>query len=156
MTTARFAEPATANKSILRVDFDSGINTSTVWTEHVATASEQRGHIQEASLSDEEPENASNVASTTTMVDVSKDESQIDQVGLPARTLFDFDGKPEFGELTVQAGLDLIVLKSDVGDGWSLVDSAGRVGLIPTSYYAVRDPFASVNSFHSASLKANF
>jgi sorting nexin-9/18/33 len=137
MTTSRTAEPS--SNPLLGVDFDAGINTSAVWTDHVASASEQRGHVQEASFSDEEPESeiASSPSTTTAAPSLDEAEKQDKQERLPARTLYDFDGKPEFGELTVQAGLDLFVLKSDVGDGWSLVDCAGRVGLVPTSYYAV-------------------
>jgi hypothetical protein len=32
---------------------------------------------------------------------------------------------------------DILVLKEDVGDGWSLVDRNGEAGLLPRSYYKV-------------------
>ena len=55
-----------------------------------------------------------------------------------AVALYDFEGKPEFGEITLHAKDDLLVLKEDVGDGWSLVDCRGEVGLLPRSYYSVK------------------
>jgi len=135
-------KPASEN---LGVNFDSGINASAAWTEHVASASEQqRGHVQEASLSDEEEDIASLVASSSINEPLEREEVDpptIRQQKQPARTLYDFEGKPEFGELSIQAGVDLLVLKADAGDGWSLVDYAGRVGLIPASYYALTSSF---------------
>jgi sorting nexin-9/18/33 len=115
-------------------DFDSGINSSAAWTEHVATRSEQVGHVQEASVSDEEL--GVTPAPTEELLNA-ETHDQTEQETFLARTLYDFDGKPEFGELAIRAGVEVLVLKPDVGDGWSLVDCAGQVGLIPSSYYAV-------------------
>jgi sorting nexin-9/18/33 len=96
-------------------DFDAGINTSNAWTEH----------LERGSLSDEEPDS-----------DNDDDYSEC----LPARALYDFDGKVEFRELSVQAGDDIDVVKEELADGWSLVkNGAGEVGLLPRSYYAVND-----------------
>ena len=97
-------------------EFDAGINTSAAWTEHL-----ERGPD---SLSDEEPE-------------LNGDDDDRDD--RPARTLYDFEGKPEFRELTVVAGEEIVVTRQDLADGWSLVkNNAGEVGLLPRTYYTVR------------------
>lgn len=92
--------------------FDAGINTSAAWTEH----------LDAASLSDDE-----NI----------QDNGEVER---PARALYDFEGKAEFRELTVEAGDDLDVIKEVLPDGWSLVRivASGEVGLLPHSYYTVR------------------
>lgn len=93
-------------------DFDAGINSSTAWTEH----------LDRGSLSDDEP----------------TDYLEVHERGLSARALYQFKGKAEFRELTVEAGDELEVLKQDVGDGWSLVKTEdGKIGLLPTAYYTV-------------------
>lgn len=97
-------------------EFDAGINTSTAWTEHLETGSV----TVSGSLSDEEPD----------------DEEQ--ESHRPARALYDFEGKVEFKELSVQAGDNLEVVKEDLSDGWSLVKKVGgEVGLLPRTYYTV-------------------
>lgn len=98
-------------------EFDAGINTSAAWTEHL-----ERG----ASLSDEEPED---------------DAADLDdQQGRPARALYRFEGKPEFREMSVQAGDEIDVVKEELSDGWSLVrNDAGEVGLLPRTYYTVNE-----------------
>ncbi|KAJ7167312.1 hypothetical protein C8R43DRAFT_1121750 [Mycena crocata] len=98
-----------------RSDFDAGINASTAWTEHLESS---------GSLSDEEP----------------------DEEGThrPARALYDFEGKAEFQELSVDAGDELEVVKEDLADGWSLVkNEAGEVGLLPRTYYTFTADFTT-------------
>lgn len=73
------------------------------------------------SLSDEEPD----------------DEEQ--ETLRSARALYDFEGKAEFKELSVDAGDALEVVKENLADGWSLVrNMTGEVGLLPRTYYTVR------------------
>ncbi|KAF7325862.1 SH3 and PX-domain-containing 3 [Mycena kentingensis (nom. inval.)] len=104
-------------------DFDAGINSSTAWTEHLeATAAS-------GSLSDEEPE---------------EDGDDIGGEHRSARALYDFEGKTEFRELTVEAGDEIEVVKEDLADGWSLVKNvAGEVGLLPRTYYTFTAEFAT-------------
>jgi hypothetical protein len=71
------------------------------------------------------------------MSDEELDEDTED-VTIPARALYAFQGKAEFRELSVAVGDELDVVKEDVGDGWSLVrDSQGEIGLLPQTYYTV-------------------
>jgi sorting nexin-9/18/33 len=98
-------------------EFDVGLNTSAAWTEHL-----ERG----SSLSDDEPED--------------DDTDPNDQKGQPARALYQFEGKPEFRELSVEAGDEIGVVKEVLSDGWSLVrNNAGDVGLLPRTYYTVNE-----------------
>ncbi|KAH7886935.1 hypothetical protein F5I97DRAFT_1075829 [Phlebopus sp. FC_14] len=90
-------------------DFDVGINSSTAW----AGASPR---LDRGSLSDDEPDDSG-------------------FRGHQARALYQFQGKPEFRELSVEAGDVIEVLKEDVGEGWSLVRTKGEVGLLPATYY---------------------
>ncbi len=100
VTSSRLSRPQS--------EFDSGINTSTAWTEHLELGS--------APPSDDDDEDYR-----------------------PARALYDFEGKAEFRELSVDAGDELAVVKEDLADGWSLVkDASGEMGLLPRSYYTVR------------------
>jgi len=56
----------------------------------------------------------------------------------PARTLYRFEGKAEFRELSVEAGDDVDVVKEELADGWSLVrNKDGEVGLLPRTYYTI-------------------
>ena len=108
-------------------EFDSGINTSTAWTEHL-----ERDHIKRKYLSE------SNVPTAVS------DEEDLEEITYPARVLYKFEGKTEFRELTVDAGDEVEVIKEDVGEGWSLVrDPLGKVGLLPQSYYTVCTNFCS-------------
>ncbi|KAF9467849.1 hypothetical protein BDZ94DRAFT_1155100 [Collybia nuda] len=95
-------------------EFDAGINASAAWTEHLETGSASGS----GSLSDEEPDDG-------------------EQESLrPARALYEFEGKAEFRELSVQAGDDLEIVKEDLSDGWSLVKKVGgEIGLLPRTYY---------------------
>ncbi|KAK1235708.1 hypothetical protein PQX77_001079 [Marasmius sp. AFHP31] len=62
--------------------------------------------------------------------------------GRPARALYDFEGKAEFGELSVKAGDELEILKEDLPDGWSLVkNDEGETGLLPRTYYTFTSDF---------------
>ncbi|KAF7344517.1 Sorting nexin lst-4 [Mycena sanguinolenta] len=88
-------------------DFDAGINASTAWTEHLVESA--------GSLSDEEPD------------------EDVEGTNRPARALYDFEGKSEFRELSVDAGDELEVVKEDLADGWSLVKNiAGEVDFTET------------------------
>lgn len=105
--------PAFTQRPCSDHDFDAGINSSAAWAEH----------LDRESLSDDEPADHLEVYG---------------QRGLSARALYQFEGKAEFRELTVEAGDNLEVLKQDVGDGWSLVKMEdGKIGLLPTTYYTV-------------------
>ena len=102
---------------------DSGIKTSTAWTEHLEGGHTPRKYPSvPATLSDED----------------------IEEITYPARVLYKFEGKVEFRELTVDAGDEVEVIKENVGEGWSLVrDPLGKVGLLPQSYYTVRTNLCS-------------
>lgn len=103
VTSSRLSRPQS--------EFDSGINTSTAWTEHLELGS--------APPSDDDDEDYR-----------------------PARALYDFEGKAEFRELSVDAGDELAVVKEDLADGWSLVkDASGEMGLLPRSYYTFTSEF---------------
>ncbi|KAJ3804056.1 hypothetical protein F5876DRAFT_83860 [Lentinula aff. lateritia] len=101
-------------------EFDAGINTSNAWTQY---------HLS-GDLSDEDLnlENAGN--------------DHLDR--RPARALYDFEGKPEFRELSVHAADELEVVKEELADGWSLVcDVDGEIGLLPRSYFIFTSEFSS-------------
>ncbi|KAJ3921657.1 hypothetical protein F5877DRAFT_75980 [Lentinula edodes] len=101
-------------------EFDAGINASNAWTQY---------HLS-GDLSDEELnlENAGN--------------DHPDR--RPARALYDFEGKPEFRELSVHAGDELEVVREELADGWSLVcDVDGEIGLLPRSYFIFTSEFSS-------------
>ncbi|KAG7448492.1 uncharacterized protein BT62DRAFT_992550 [Guyanagaster necrorhizus] len=94
--------------------FDTGINTSAAWTERLELGS----------------------------APPSDDELNDEEIYHPARALYDFEGKAEFRELSVNAGDDLEVVKEDLADGWSLVkDASGEMGLLPRSYYTFTSEF---------------
>ncbi|VDC02799.1 unnamed protein product [Peniophora sp. CBMAI 1063] len=107
------------------LDFDAGINTSNAWTEHQRESMTLATSPQESpSLSDDEP-----------------DEEEVepeDIDGRAARVLHDFEGKPEFRELSASAGDEIEIMRLDVGEGWSLVrNMEGEMGLLPQSYYKI-------------------
>lgn len=113
-------------------EFDSGINTSTAWTEHLVTGSSSdtlskarsRQHYSESDARHAQSED--------------DDDDEPELMTRPARALYAFEGKAEFRELKVEAGDELDVVKEDVGDGWSLVrDATGEIGLLPKTYYTV-------------------
>ncbi|KAG5636826.1 hypothetical protein H0H81_006680 [Sphagnurus paluster] len=96
-------------------EFDAGINTSAAWTTH----------IESGSLSDEEPDHGHEQESLRS-----------------GRALYDFDGKAEFRELSVEAGDEIEVVKETLADGWSLVkNTSGEIGLLPRSYYTFTSDF---------------
>jgi len=128
------------------LDFDAGINTSSVWTEHLDSDS-SRSRSASVSLSDD---------------DACEDdhfEGDDDVCRREARVLYAFAGKVEFRELDVKAGDEIAVIREQVGDGWSLVKTRrGRVGLLPRSYYTVNPfptfrfamPLALTSHWHSS------
>lgn len=94
--------------SAVNLDFDAGINASNAWL-------------------------SSDTASLN-----SQDDSPETAPGKSARVLYDFDGKAEFRELTVEAGDNLEIIDEILPDGWSLVKAEdGEIGLLPQSYYTV-------------------
>ena len=95
-------------------EFDAGINGSNAWMEHLEGGS---------------------IHSTD-----DNDNADVDAVNsCPARALYDFEGKAEFRELSVEAGDEIEVIKEDLADGWSLVkDASNEIGLLPRAYYTVR------------------
>ncbi|KAG1870008.1 hypothetical protein F4604DRAFT_1773130 [Suillus subluteus] len=105
--------------------FDAGIKSSGAWTEH----------LECYSLSDDEPE----------PTDGHHELQPIEEIVKTARALYDFEGKAEFKELTIEAGDELDILKEEAGDGWSLVRaSSGEIGLLPQTYYTCTTSFLSV------------
>ncbi|KAG2008360.1 Sh3px3 protein, variant 2 [Coprinopsis cinerea AmutBmut pab1-1] len=127
--------PRSATKSSIlarpTTDFDSGINSSAAWTESNKPSTPQgpstrrylsESHLQShGSLSDDEFDDGGD---------------ELEEPARKARALFDFQGKPEFRELDVNAGDPIDVLKEDVGEGWSLVrNESGEMGLLPQTYY---------------------
>ncbi|KAL0959925.1 hypothetical protein HGRIS_011590 [Hohenbuehelia grisea] len=102
-------------------EFDAGINTSAAWTEH----------LERGSLSDDDKfDNLNNdlLESLPTR---------------SARSLYAFEGKPEFREVTIAAGEDIGVIREDLADGWSLVKiEGGEIGLLPRTYYTFTADFA--------------
>ncbi|KAF9568707.1 hypothetical protein CPC08DRAFT_679040 [Agrocybe pediades] len=113
-------------------EFDSGINTSTAWTEHLETGGSPTSSLSKART-------RRYLSESDVQQSLSEDEeSELEIVTRPARALYPFEGKPEFRELSVEAGDELEVIKEDVGDGWSLVkDSTGEIGLLPQTYYTL-------------------
>lgn len=92
-------------------DFDSGINASAAWQQHLDQISDEDQDV------------------------ISLDKSKV----RPARVLYNFEGKPEFRELSVLSGDKIQILEEDLADGWSLVrNQSGEDGLLPRSYYTVR------------------
>src|SRR3977135_348635 len=84
-------------------EFDAGINASNAW-----------------------------VAERDANQSISDDEEEADaDTGRAARALYDFEGKPEFRELTICAGAELDIIKEELDDGWSLAKVDGKVGLVP-------------------------
>jgi sorting nexin-9/18/33 len=109
------------------LDFDAGTNTSAAWTEHRERESILSLSAIPPSLSDDEPDDDD---------DDGIESGDID--GRNARVLHRFDGKPEFRELSVDAGDEIEIVREDAGDGWSLVRNAvGEMGLLPQTYYTV-------------------
>ncbi|KAF7986303.1 hypothetical protein HWV62_35256 [Athelia sp. TMB] len=106
--------------------FDAGINTSTAWNEHL-----ERG----TPSSDEDPD-----VDADAVHDVKGS-----QEAKPARALYQFEGKPEFREMSlVEAGDAIGVIRENLADGWSLVrNDAGEVGLLPRTYYTFTADFTA-------------
>lgn len=115
----------TSSKFLSRptTDFDSGQNASNAWAEHL-----ERTESIHGSLSDDENEDQ-----------VTKEK------GKSARVLYDFEGKPEFRELTLVAGDELLIIK-ELHEGWSLANCSGEIGLVPKSYYIVSHCKVHVNT----------
>ncbi|KAF8174106.1 hypothetical protein BJ912DRAFT_1024773 [Pholiota molesta] len=115
-------------------EFDSGINTSTAWTEHLETTDSVSKARSRQYLSESD-------AVRPLSEDEGEDEPEV--MTRPARALYSFEGKAEFRELQVEAGDELDIIKEDVGHGWSLVrDATGEIGLLPQTYYTLTVEFS--------------
>lgn len=55
-------------------------------------------------------------------------------VELKGRTIYEFQGDEEQGELSFPVGADVIVRRQDIGDGWWEGEVNGRCGLFPATY----------------------
>ena len=56
--------------------------------------------------------------------------------------MYDFDAQPGTGELSINAGEILTVLRTDVGEGWwEGLNSKGQSGLFPEAYVEVKNIF---------------
>lgn len=64
--------------------------------------------------------------------------------GWTVRALYDFEGQPEFSELSFSAGDVLTVVKVGLAEGWSLAEKDGVRGLVPEAYVTVSDSFLSM------------
>jgi sorting nexin-9/18/33 len=117
-------------------DFDAGINTSHAWTGRLEGGAEDTTPTPSISKA-RSRKYLSESNAVRSMSDDELDEDAED-VTIPARALYPFQGKAEFRELTVAAGDELDIIKEDVGEGWSLVrNSQGEFGLLPQTYYTV-------------------
>ncbi|CAG8578682.1 8825_t:CDS:10 [Paraglomus brasilianum] len=65
-------------------------------------------------------------------------------VGRQARALYDFEGEPEFRELSFFAGDVLNVLREQLAEGWSMAEKDGITGLVPDSYITYINEFNEV------------
>lgn len=59
--------------------------------------------------------------------------------GWTVRALYDFEGQPEFSELSFSAGDVLTVVKVGLAEGWSLAEKDGVKGLVPEAYITVSE-----------------
>jgi sorting nexin-9/18/33 len=116
-------------------DFDAGINTSHAWTGHLEGSADDTTPTPSLSKA----RSRKYLSESNAVRSISDDEhDDAEDVSIPARALYAFQGKAEFRELTVGAGDELDIVKEDVGEGWSLVrDSQGEIGLLPQTYYTV-------------------
>ncbi|KAF8985808.1 hypothetical protein BGZ46_001776 [Entomortierella lignicola] len=63
--------------------------------------------------------------------------------GWTVRALYDFDGQPEFSELSFSAGDVLTVIKVGLAEGWSLAEKDGVRGLVPEAYVTYIHDFSA-------------
>ena len=74
--------------------------------------------------------------------------------------MYDFDAQPGTGELSINAGEILTVLRTDVGEGWwEGLNSKGESGLFPEAYVEVKRTIYSlfiVNYAQNALLHHHF
>ncbi|THU93534.1 hypothetical protein K435DRAFT_725354 [Dendrothele bispora CBS 962.96] len=118
-------------------DFDAGINASNAWTQHRVLSN----NITEDELA-RGKEMVAEIEAESASIDGFDQEEKEEEKQRPARALYDFEGKPEFQELSVLAGDDIQIVKEDLADGWSLVsNSSGEVGLLPRDYYTFTSDF---------------
>ncbi|KAF9217727.1 hypothetical protein BGZ59_000645 [Podila verticillata] len=70
--------------------------------------------------------------------------------GWTVRALYDFDGQPEFSELSFSAGDVLTVVKVGLAEGWSLAEKDGVKGLVPEAGHAHQSSTTSAYSGYSS------
>ncbi|KAG0338679.1 hypothetical protein BG000_003615 [Podila horticola] len=63
--------------------------------------------------------------------------------GWTVRALYDFEGQPEFSELSFSAGDVLTVVKVGLAEGWSLAEKDGVKGLVPEAYITYVHDFSA-------------
>ncbi|GJJ76420.1 sorting nexin-9/18/33 [Entomortierella parvispora] len=63
--------------------------------------------------------------------------------GWTVRALYDFEGQPEFSELSFSAGDVLTVVKVGLAEGWSLAEKDGVKGLVPEAYITYIHDFSA-------------
>ncbi|KAG0096927.1 hypothetical protein BGZ93_003748 [Podila epicladia] len=63
--------------------------------------------------------------------------------GWTVRALYDFEGQPEFSELSFSAGDVLKVVKVGLAEGWSLAEKDGVKGLVPEAYITYIHDFSA-------------
>ncbi|KAG0020541.1 hypothetical protein BGZ80_004028 [Entomortierella chlamydospora] len=63
--------------------------------------------------------------------------------GWTVRALYDFEGQPEFSELSFSAGDVLTVVKVGLAEGWSLAEKDGIRGLVPEAYVTYIHDFSA-------------
>ncbi|KAL1677997.1 hypothetical protein EV122DRAFT_265207 [Schizophyllum commune] len=120
-TSRILGRPVSESANSQALDFDTGINTSAAWTEHL-----EHGYASDPASGDEADQDAEEEQSRS------------------ARALYDFEGKAEFRELTVYAGDELRVVREELPDGWSLVKTeSGETGLLPRTYYTFTSDFTT-------------
>ncbi|KAG0369066.1 hypothetical protein BC939DRAFT_454084 [Gamsiella multidivaricata] len=68
--------------------------------------------------------------------------------GWTVRALYDFEGQPEFSELSFSAGDVLTVMKVGLAEGWSLAEKDGVRGLVPEAYITYIHDFSASPDGH--------
>ncbi|KDQ07407.1 hypothetical protein BOTBODRAFT_180691 [Botryobasidium botryosum FD-172 SS1] len=123
-------------------DFDTGVNTSVAWTEHLS----ERSSDSESEAPDGNPKEREGD-------DTLKARLLGEGPPKPARALYDFDGQEDLNELTMRAGDNLLILREKLSEGWSVArkisstaDPDEPMGLIPRTYYQFTSEFQRIPS----------
>ncbi|KAG0305869.1 hypothetical protein BGZ98_003392 [Dissophora globulifera] len=75
--------------------------------------------------------------------------------GWTVRGLYDFEGQPEFSELSFSAGDVLKVVKVGLAEGWSLAEKDGVRGLVPEAYITYIHDFSISPDGHGGHMQQN-